>query len=134
MINPANQGISSYAYQTATNVLSLISALIAAGLYGNIGLKVSSSRSFIPEFQSCRADKLQVLYINVFEDIFGAPSLVSRKGRLIWTGIVPLYWSLAFVIASAVPQFSSISGIVAALCILQFTYTYVLTSFLRADR
>lgn len=33
-------GISGYALQTTTNVLSLVSAMIAAGLYGNIGIKV----------------------------------------------------------------------------------------------
>ena len=60
VINPANQGITAYSYQTATNVLSLVSALIAAGLYGNIGMKV--------------------IYINIFEDIFSMPRLASRKG------------------------------------------------------
>lgn len=39
-VNPANQGISNYAWQTTTNVISLTAGLIAAGLYGNIGVKV----------------------------------------------------------------------------------------------
>ncbi|GJJ09210.1 hypothetical protein Clacol_003432 [Clathrus columnatus] len=103
-INPANQGISGFGLQTATNILSLVSAIIAAGLYGNIGLKV--------------------IYVNIVQDIFKGPPLISRGGRFIWVGLVLAYWALAFVIASAVPQFSNISGLVAALCILQFTYTF----------
>lgn len=40
-INPANQGISQFGLQTAGNVLTLISGIIAAALYGNIGIKVN---------------------------------------------------------------------------------------------
>ncbi|KIJ34891.1 hypothetical protein M422DRAFT_233084 [Sphaerobolus stellatus SS14] len=103
-INPANQGISGFGLQTATNVISLVSALIAAGLYGNIGLKV--------------------IYVNIVQDLFGGPPLVSKAGRYIWIGIVLAYWAIAFIVASAIPQFSNISALVAALCILQFTYTF----------
>lgn len=38
-INPTYLGISKYSIQTAGNVFAMLSALIAAGLYGNIGLK-----------------------------------------------------------------------------------------------
>ncbi|KAF8519394.1 amino acid transporter-like protein [Hysterangium stoloniferum] len=103
-INPANQGISGFALQTTTNVLSLVSAIIAAGLYGNIGLKV--------------------IYVSIIQDLFNGPPMTTRAGRFIWTGLVLGYWAFAFVIASAIPQFSNISGIVAAVCILQFTYTF----------
>lgn len=34
------------------------------------------------------------------------------------------YWSLAFVIGSAIPQVQNISGLIAAICIMQFTYTF----------
>jgi len=44
------QGVSKYAWQTVGNVLALLTGIIAATLYGNIGLKV--------------------LYINVVEGIF----------------------------------------------------------------
>jgi len=44
------QGVSKYSWQTVGNVLALVTGLIAATLYGNIGLKV--------------------LYINVIEGIF----------------------------------------------------------------
>ncbi|KAI9818332.1 MAG: hypothetical protein M1826_001394 [Phylliscum demangeonii] len=104
VINPANQGISIYSWQTVTNVISLVAALIAAGLYGNIGIKV--------------------LYQTMIKDLLHGPELTARRGKLLWAGMVPTYWALAFVIASAVPQFSNISALVAAVCILQFTYTF----------
>ena len=39
-INPAYQGLSSYAWQIVANALGLVSSLIAAMLYENIGIKV----------------------------------------------------------------------------------------------
>lgn len=39
VVNPSYLGISKYSLQTAGNVFAMISALIAAGLYGNIGVK-----------------------------------------------------------------------------------------------
>ncbi|KAK3078158.1 hypothetical protein LTS18_008291, partial [Coniosporium uncinatum] len=56
--------------------------------------------------------------------LFGFPNLSAKTGKLIWIAMVPVYWSLAFVIAAAIPNFSALSGFVAALCILQFTYTF----------
>lgn len=38
-INPSYLGISSYGLQTAGNVFAMVSAVIAAALYGNIGIK-----------------------------------------------------------------------------------------------
>lgn len=42
--NPSFQGVSTYGWQTVGNVLTLIAGLIAAGLYGNIGVKVFVSK------------------------------------------------------------------------------------------
>ncbi|KAM3082750.1 hypothetical protein ACMFMF_002403 [Clarireedia jacksonii] len=103
-VNPSFQGISPYAWQTVGNVISFISALIAAGLYGNIGIKV--------------------LYNNIFMEFFKAPPLTTRGGKLLWACIVPLYWSIAYIVAAAIPNFFGLSSLVAALCILQFTYTF----------
>ncbi|KAF8505003.1 hypothetical protein JB92DRAFT_2738009, partial [Gautieria morchelliformis] len=100
-------GISSFGLQTATNAISLVSDLVASGLYGNIGIKV--------------------IYVNIVEDLFNGPALISRKCRFIWIGLVIGYWAFAFIVASAIPQFSNISGHgiwKAAICILQFTYTF----------
>lgn len=103
-INPANQGMGPAAAYTAGNIISFISSLIAAALYGNIGIKV--------------------LYQNILKELFGFPDLSEKSGKLLWIGMVPIYWSLAFVIAAVIPNFSYLSALVAALCILQFTYTF----------
>jgi hypothetical protein len=43
--------------------------------------------------------------------------------------MVLLYWSLAFIIGSAIPQVQTISGLVAAVCIMQVRYSHLLPSF-----
>jgi hypothetical protein len=78
-INPANQGLSPFGWQTATNIISLVASIIAAGLYGNIGIKV--------------------LYVHVLQELLGFPSLVSKAGSHIWIVAVIAYWSLAFVVS-----------------------------------
>ncbi|KAF9084453.1 hypothetical protein BGX23_010512 [Mortierella sp. AD031] len=100
----AYQGVSKYSWQTVGNVLALISGIIAAGLYGNIGIKVA--------------------YINIVEDWFKGPPLLSRKGHVIWAAMVVVYWTLAFIVGSAVPQVENISSLIAAICIMQFSYTF----------
>jgi len=103
VVNPSYLGVSAYNVQTAGNVFAMVSALIAAGLYGNIGIKV--------------------LYNNIFVEMFHAPPLTSKSGKIFWTALIPVYWSIAFVIAAGIPDFSGLTGVVAAICILQFTYT-----------
>lgn len=49
---------------------------------------------------------------------------MSRRGRIYWTLMVLVYWALAFIVGSAIPQVQTISGLVAAICIMQFTYTF----------
>jgi len=100
----AYQGVSKQSWQDVGNVLALITGIIAAGLYGNIGIKVA--------------------YYSIVEGWFKGPVLTSRAGRFIWTIMVVVYWGLAFVVGSAIPQVASISGIVAAICIMQFSYTF----------
>ncbi|KZT67531.1 oligopeptide transporter protein [Daedalea quercina L-15889] len=100
----AYQGVSKYGWQTVGNVMGLLTGIIAAGLYGNIGIKVA--------------------YYSIVEEMFHGPPLNSRKGRFIWTGMVLLYWALAFIVGAAIPQVQTISGLVAAVCIMQFTYTF----------
>ena len=82
----------------------VITGLIAAALYGNIGIKVA--------------------YVEVLQELLHAPPLTTMRGKVLWIGLVPLYWAIAFVVCGAIPQFSAISGLVGALCILQFTYTF----------
>ncbi|KAH8808863.1 amino acid transporter-like protein [Xylogone sp. PMI_703] len=103
-INPSYQGISPYAWQTVGNVIAFLSALIAAGLYGNIGIKV--------------------LYNNIFMEFLGAPPLTATTGKFLWAAIVPVYWSLAYIVSAAIPDFGGLTSLVGAVCILQFTYTF----------
>lgn len=109
VMNPANQGVPSENryeknWQDALNMIGIVSALIAAALYGNVGVKV--------------------VYRTVFQRLLRLPNITeSTSGRLLWTVAVFIYWAVAFVIASAIPQFSSLVSLVGAICILQFSYT-----------
>jgi hypothetical protein len=102
--NPAMQGLLPYNWQTGVNIMFLFSGLIAACLYSNIGIKV--------------------MYVNVLQELLHAPPLTTKTGKWLWIGLVPVYWSVAFIICAAIPQFSYISGLVGAVCILQFTYIF----------
>jgi hypothetical protein len=85
-VNPANQGMSTRGPLVAGNILYLISGLIAAALYGNIGIKVL--------YQAC------------FKELLHLPDIGSKKGKMIWAAFVPVYWALAFLLAAAIPNFS----------------------------
>ncbi|KAI5474314.1 amino acid transporter [Pseudohyphozyma bogoriensis] len=100
----AYQGVSKYAWQTIGNAIALVTGIIAAGLYGNIGLKV--------------------FYANIVEGLFKGPPIMSRSGAFLWSFLVIVYWALAFVIGSAIPSLGTLSGLVAAACIFHFTYTF----------
>lgn len=101
--NPSYQGVSVYGWQTAGNMISLIAALIAAGLYGNIGIKV--------------------MYNNILIDIFNAPPLVTTRGKVLYASIVPIWWAVAFVIAAAIPDYFGFVSVISASCLLNLTYT-----------
>ncbi|KAJ5723155.1 hypothetical protein N7488_001190 [Penicillium malachiteum] len=103
-INPTYLGISKYSIQTTGNVFAMLSGVIAAGLYGNIGVKV--------------------IYSNIFVEFFRFPPLTTRTGKYIWVALIPVYWAIAFVLAAGIPSFSGLTTVVAAFCILQFTYTF----------
>ncbi|KAH7311499.1 putative amino acid transporter [Stachybotrys elegans] len=103
-INPSYLGISKYSIQTAGNAFAMGSALIAAALYGNIGVKV--------------------LYNTILVEWFKAPNINSRGGKLIFAAMIPIYWAVAFVIAAGIPNFSGLTAVVSAFCILQFTYSF----------
>ncbi|KAG0645681.1 hypothetical protein D0Z07_8572 [Hyphodiscus hymeniophilus] len=100
----AYQGVSPYGWQTAGNMLAVLSGIIAAGLYGNIGIKV--------------------LYNQLLIDLFNFPPLTTRNGRIIWATIVPIYWTIAFIIAASIPDFFGLVGVVAAFCVIQFCYSF----------
>lgn len=59
--NPSYQGVSVYGWQTAGNMITLLAALIAAALDGNIGIKV--------------------LYNNVLMEVMNAPAAYNEAGE-----------------------------------------------------
>lgn len=65
-----------------------------------------------------------VIYNNIAVEFFRAPPLTQKNGKLLWVAIIPIYWSIAFVIGAAIPDFSGFTAIVSAVCIVQFTYTF----------
>lgn len=102
--NPSYQGVSIYSWQTVGNMITLISALIAGGLYGNIGIKV--------------------LYNNVFIDIFNAPPLTTKHGKFFYAALVPVWWIIAFVIAASIPDYFGFVSVIAASMLLNLTYAF----------
>ncbi|TVY83168.1 hypothetical protein LSUE1_G004759 [Lachnellula suecica] len=101
--SPSYQGVSIYGWQTAGNMISLIAALISAGLYGNIGIKV--------------------FYNNIMIDVFNTPPLTTARGKLLYASIVPIWWIIAFVIAAAIPDYFGFVSVMAASTLLNLTYT-----------
>ncbi|KAM0450000.1 hypothetical protein ACHAO4_006879 [Trichoderma viride] len=99
-----NTVVQPFSLQTANNVLSLITGAIACLMYMNVGMKT--------------------VYVEVFQEILGLPPITTRKGRWLWYALGPIYWALAFIVGAAVPNINGISGIVGALLILNFTYTF----------
>jgi hypothetical protein len=74
---------SAYSWQTLGNAISFITGLIAALLYGNIGVKV--------------------FYSSVLRDVFRFPPLDKKTGKWIWVAISkdprPFPLPLAFAVA-----------------------------------
>lgn len=101
--NPSYQGVSTYGWQTVGNMVTLCAAFISGGLYGNIGIKV--------------------IYNNVFLDILGAPPLTTKRGKIFYACMVPIYWIIAFIIAAAIPDFFGLNSMISASMLLNLTYT-----------
>jgi hypothetical protein len=121
-INPSYLGIGPYNLQTAGNVFAMVSAVIAAALYGNIGIKGTRILILAPIYRLTDCDL--VIYNNVFVEIFRAPNLTTPAGKWFFAVLMPVYWSIAFVLAASIPNFGGLTSVVAAFCILQFTYTF----------
>ena len=67
---------------------------------------------------------MKTVYIEVFQELLHFPVITSKKGRWMWYALGPCYWAIAFIVAAAVPNLNGISGLVGALLILNFTYTF----------
>ncbi|KAJ1026936.1 hypothetical protein NDA16_002229 [Ustilago loliicola] len=104
VLGQSYNGIDKYSFQTVCNILAILSGTIAAALYGNVGLKV--------------------VYVNTVQTFLKGPALNTPRGRVIWASISVVYWALAFVIASSIPQVQTISGLIAAVAIMNFSYSF----------
>ena len=100
---PSYLGIPGAGFQLAGNIVAMISAIIAAALYGNIGLKL--------------------VFNTILVEFFRAPALTSKSGKILWAFVIPVFWAICFIIAAAIPAFSGLTGVVAAFCIATFTYS-----------
>ena len=92
------------ALQLVTNIIGLVTGGIAMCLYAHVGQKT--------------------IYQNVFRAYLRAPSLVSRRGKIIWPFLVIGYWLISWVIGVAIPSIATLGTLVGAAAILQFTYTF----------
>nr|POE77643.1 hypothetical protein CFP56_09290 [Quercus suber] len=126
------QGITGYGWQTAGNMLALISGLIAAGLYSKSNLSFSQSVYQSATIQDSPTNSvlllgnigIKVLYNNVLIDIFHAPPLNTRGGRILWTIIVPLWWIVAFIIAAAIPDYFGFVSVMSAATLMHLVYSF----------
>lgn len=85
-------------------MIAFVSGLIAAALYGNIGIKV--------------------LYNNVLMDLFSAPPLTTKSGKIVFATIVPIWWSIAYIIAAAIPDYFGFVSVIASATLVEFTYCF----------
>lgn len=96
--------VQPFSLQTVGNVFALLTSAIACIMYFNIGMKT--------------------VYIEVFQEVFNFPPITTKKGRWLWFALGPIYWIVAFIVAASVPNLNGVSGLVGALLILNFTYTF----------
>ena len=70
----------------------MVTGIIAAGLYGNIGIS-GSFEILVRGLFPCELidGKIEVVYINIVENWMHGPRLMSKKGRVIWTGVCPAF-------------------------------------------
>lgn len=73
---------------------------------------------------------MKTVYLEVFQDILHFPPISTRKGRICWFGLGPVYWILAFVLAASVPNLNTIVNLVGGLFSLNFTYSIPAFMFL----
>ena len=65
-----------------------------------------------------------VIYTNIGVELLKMPPLTQKSGKIIWVALIPIYWAVAFVIGAVIPNFNALVGVVGAICIVQFTYSF----------
>jgi hypothetical protein len=67
---------------------------------------------------------MKTVYLEVFQEILHFPPITSKKGRIMWFALGPLYWVFAFLVAAAVPNLGGLVSFVGGLFSLNFTYSF----------
>lgn len=58
--------------------------------------------------------------------MFSTPPLTTRRGKSLWALLIPTYRAITFILAAGIPDFSDQAALVAAFCVLQSNYTFLL--------
>ena len=56
-------------------------------------------------------------------EIFNAPPLITKSGKILWAVIVPIWWTTAFIIAAAIPDYLGFVSVIAASTLMNLTYS-----------
>lgn len=56
-------------------------------------------------------------------DILRAPPLTAKPGKIFYAALVPIWWSTAFIIAAAIPDYFGFVSVISASTLLNLTYT-----------
>jgi hypothetical protein len=55
-------------------------------------------------------------------EMLNAPPLITRSGKILYAIIVPIWWSISFIIAIAIPDYFGFVSVVAASMLMNLTY------------
>lgn len=67
---------------------------------------------------------MKTVYLEVFQEVLNFPPIITKKGKMMWFCLGPIYWIIAFVVAASVPNLNSIVSLVGGLLSLNFTYSF----------
>lgn len=66
---------------------------------------------------------MKTVYLEVCQELLHFPPITTKKGRVLWFIVGPIYWIVAFVLAASVPNLNTIVNLVGGLFSLNFTYS-----------
>ncbi|GAM90057.1 hypothetical protein ANO11243_080970 [Dothideomycetidae sp. 11243] len=98
-----SQVINPNSLRVVSNVLALLTGMIAVFLYFNVGMKT--------------------VYLEVGQEVLHLPPITTARGKIMWYILGPIYWIIAFIVAAAVPNLNGIVNFVGGLFSLNFTYS-----------
>lgn len=96
--------VNPYSLRAAADIIRTVSGWVATIMYFNVGMKT--------------------IYVEVLQSVFNFPSIVEKKGKILWYCLGPCYWIIAFLVAAAVPNLNGIVSFVGAMFMTNFTYTF----------